>query len=100
MEKLKPCPFCGKSQAELSTIYECENCGNFESEDCPECYDPVGSDGCMHIVVCDVRKGGCGSSTGWCVNAEKAIEAWNRRTIAVKVTMRRMSDDPEEQEDE
>ena len=80
MEELKSCPFCGKSVAVVSSIQECENCGNFESEDCPECYVPMGASCCMRIVVCDALNGGCGCSTGWCASAEKAVEAWNRRT--------------------
>ena len=78
---LKPCPFCGSATAHgLASICECEMCGNFEEEDCPECYTPTHSDGCMHIVVCNVNRGGCGASTGWCINGDKAIEAWNSRT--------------------
>lgn len=81
MDDLKPCPFCGSTKApQLSTIWECEMCRNFDLEDCPECYEPNGSDGCMHIVVCSVNSGGCGASTGWNINKEKAIEAWNRRS--------------------
>ena len=81
MKILKPCPFCGSTTAPiLSTIWECEMCANFEEEDCPECYETTNNDGCMHIVVCDMSKKGCGASTGWNLKKEKAIEAWNRRT--------------------
>lgn len=79
MEELKSCPFCGRSVAVVSSIQECENCGNFESEDCPECYETTGTSYCLRIVVCDALNGGCGCSTGWCANEEKAVEAWNRR---------------------
>lgn len=81
MEKLKPCPFCGKDVAEFAMVCTLEECANFEEEDCPECYDPAGSDGCMHLVICSINKGGCGSSTGRYVNKERAAEAWNRRVI-------------------
>ena len=79
-EKLKPCPFCGSKYAPiLSNVCECEMCANFEDEDCPKCYNPTGNDGCIHFVVCSVHKGGCGASTGWHINKEEAIGAWNRR---------------------
>ena len=80
MSELKPCPFCGSDKApELSSIWDCEMCANFEEEDCPECYEELGSSECMHIVVCAVNRGGCGASTGWHLNADDAIQAWNRR---------------------
>lgn len=79
-EGLKPCPFCGSVTApKLSSVCECEDCANFELEDCPECYEPRASDGCIHFVVCSVNHGGCGASSGWNVEELKAIEAWNRR---------------------
>lgn len=77
---LKPCPFCKKSVAELTTVLTCEACANFDDdEECPACYDPKEEDNCLHFVVCSVINGGCGASTGWYLNGKKAQEAWNRR---------------------
>lgn len=77
MIQLEACPYCGKSVAAFSTAQDCEICANFE--DCPECFDAGGSDCCIHFVVCDAQKGGCGASTGWYISAEEAAKAWNRR---------------------
>lgn len=75
-EELIPCPFCGKSVAEHTTIQDCEMCANFEDEEmCPE-YECCGHG---HFVACNVNKGGCGASTGWYQTPEEATEAWNRR---------------------
>lgn len=80
---MKPCPFCGKSVAELSNLQDCEICANFE--DCPECYESVGLEvgadfsPCPRFIVCAVNKGGCGASTGWYYNLDKLIGAWNKR---------------------
>lgn len=76
--KLLPCPFCGKSAVVMSDVADCEMCGNFESDECPEYRKPE-KDGCMQIVVCDVGKGGCGASGGWRLGREAAAEVWNRR---------------------
>lgn len=75
---LEPCPFCGKSVATVSNLLDCEICANFEDENCPN-YEAEGSDGCPHFIVCDRSKGGCGASTGWYVNLEDLVSAWNRR---------------------
>lgn len=78
--ELKLCPFCGKQTTPVfSTVQDCEMCANFEDERCPECYENNGNDGCIHFVVCDVNRGGCGASTGWYIDKESALEAWNRR---------------------
>lgn len=79
MDELKPCPFCGKSAATFSNVQDCELCAKFEDENCPACYENSGNDGCIHFVVCDVNKGGCGASTGWYIDKGFALEAWNRR---------------------
>ena len=79
MPDLKPCPFCGKSVAEMSDAKDCESCANFENEDACPAYETM--DPCpWKFVVCSCDKGGCGASSGWKLNVEAAIEAWNRRT--------------------
>lgn len=76
MENLKPCPFCGKSVAEFGTKKEMEECKNFESDRCPA-YE---IDECRGVrIVCNVLKGGCGASTGYTFDKEKAIWMWNER---------------------
>lgn len=67
--EIKPCPFCGKSAASISTAKEMEECENFE-----RCID------CDYVtVVCDFNKGGCGASSGYRCTEEDAILAWNER---------------------
>ena len=78
--ELKPCPFCGKSVAELSDAQDLENCAHFEDETCPcQNYETARICG-LHIVVCDVSLGGCGATSGYYTTAKKAAENWNRRT--------------------
>lgn len=58
MEKLKPCPFCGKSTTldlDISELF---------------------SD---YAIVCDYNEGGCGASSGYRDSEEKAVAIWNRR---------------------
>ena len=70
MKELKPCPFCGGENIEISTCKELEDCANFE-----ECQS-IG----FYSIVCNINKGGCGASSGYYPTVEEAIEAWNRRT--------------------
>lgn len=86
MEELKPCPFCGKDVAVLADAQELEVCDNFEDEDCP-CLESKQvnygkyAEHCPYVaIVCDMHKGGCGTSTGFHKSLQPAIEAWNRRT--------------------
>lgn len=66
--KIKPCPFCGNERA-LEAVSDMEL-----DSDNPE------NKGYQFAVVCNVHKGGCGSTCGWQFDKEEAIEAWNRRT--------------------
>ena len=59
-EKLKPCPFCGKSVMEVSR----------ESL-------LTGDD--YFTVICNINKGGCGGASGYRRTPEKAVKSWNRR---------------------
>lgn len=73
-EKLKSCPFCGKSVAEIDDAKELGGCPYYD--DC----DQAEYEQCeMHSVVCNVHRGGCGASSGYFFTAEEAISAWNRR---------------------
>ena len=68
--KLKPCPFCGKTNTLMITsCAEIEECKNFE-----EC----SLDG-YKIICCDVSTGGCGACSGYATDEALAIEKWNRR---------------------
>ena len=79
--ELKPCPHCGKNVAEVTNVKDIEECGKFESTDCP-CFSFEPDPDCyMKTVVCCVNKGGCGASSGWKESEEEAIKAWNTRYI-------------------
>jgi hypothetical protein len=74
--ELKPCPFCGKTNAlKLTTAEELAN----EGEDDPMPWDHSPS----WAVICDASKplgpGGCGASGGFFPTEDDAIAAWNRR---------------------
>lgn len=60
--KLKPCPFCGSSDA-------------------PRLYTRHGKDGWrdMYMVLCDYTYGGCGSSSDCYPYPSEAVDRWNRR---------------------
>lgn len=74
MTDLKPCPFCGKSVAEIDDAKGLEACPHYEDCDAAE-YEQCE----MHAVVCNVHKGGCGASSGYCYTVEDAVALWNRR---------------------
>lgn len=72
MERLKSCPFCGKTVADCGTVAE----NDFMSRDATAYYWASEH----YQVVCDFTKGGCGASTSPRFRTpEEAIEAWNRR---------------------
>lgn len=62
-EGLLPCPFCGESNS--ATIDEEDNIDLSENS--------------YYSVVCNYRKGGCGSSSGYKETIEEAVELWNTR---------------------
>lgn len=67
--KLRGCPFCGKSVAYIADCHELQDCKNFEA-----------CEGEGYVsVVCNFNKGGCGASSGYFRTTEEAIFAWNRR---------------------
>ena len=82
---LLPCPFCDADVAEFATVWDTENCGNFQEEVCPNYVNPFDEDDfpegecSIHLVVCPANKKGCGASTGWCISLEQAAQKWNRR---------------------
>lgn len=65
----KPCPFCGKSVANLQTLTE------HMAED-----GEVNVQDERYRVICNFNKNGCGSSTGWRREARDAVNLWNGRT--------------------
>ena len=81
MDKLKPCPHCGKTETlEFATRREEEDCPRFEDCEAKECkrgacdyFDTWDS------VVCSVSSGGCGASGGYASCPAKAAEKWNTR---------------------
>lgn len=60
---MKSCPFCGKNVARAARYKEIRD------------DDVVGG----RIVICDFKKGGCGSATGWHRTEQQAIKAWDER---------------------
>ncbi len=72
MAELKPCPFCGKSVANVDSVANHEMIDEYEPD-----YSWRSK---RYDVVCDYNNGGCGASTGGNnATPEDAIEAWNRR---------------------
>lgn len=52
----KPCPFCGKTES-IKLKYSNTQCQ----------------------ILCDIHKGGCGSSSGYYNSEIEAIDKWNQR---------------------
>ena len=78
MADLLPCPFCGRSVAELTTAKELEYCKKFEEDTCP-CFE-FGEATCnLYTVVCNYQIGGCGATSGYFTDRDKAIMRWNTR---------------------
>jgi hypothetical protein len=75
VSELLPCPFCGKTKA-LETLWSSEIQGDE--------WDGSNDDMCQ--IVCsaatDSGNKGCGSSSGFKLNEELAVELWNTRHIA------------------
>ena len=68
--KLKPCPFCGKSDTlTIANCVELEECKNFEGCE---------FDG-YKTICCDVNKGVCGAAFGYAIDESLIIEKWNMR---------------------
>lgn len=53
---IKPCPFCGKTES-IKLKYSGIQCQ----------------------ILCDIHKGGCGSSSGYYNSEIKTIDKWNQR---------------------
>lgn len=84
-DKLKPCPFCGKSVATFTDMKELEECFNYDQNICDD-FDYW----CKKypLIVCDATKGGCGASTGYSESKEEAIKKWNRRDKTIRRPLR------------
>ena len=63
-ERLKPCPFCGGSFTKHMTNDELIN----------ESHGVL-----RHTIVCNVHKGGCGTTCGFHGTKSRATEVWNTR---------------------
>lgn len=64
---LRPCPFCGSAEAVVNMPYAEADWIDHDDD----------NDGA--VVICNVNAGGCGTSSGWAEDADKAAELWNRR---------------------
>ena len=67
-EKLKPCPFCGKTDP-VGVFTHSERNTGWEVD---ERYDYLS-------VCCAYDNGGCGAAGGYRETKEEAIEIWNKR---------------------
>ena len=65
-QKLKPCPFCGKTEP-VAVFTANEICGSMNE---PENY----------AVCCDAENGGCGATGGYGITEEEAVKNWEQRT--------------------
>lgn len=82
MEDLRECPYCGKSVAMVTNARDLEECRKFEDEENCPCFEDYSNPCRLYTVVCDYHEGGCGATSGWFTNREKAIERWNTRGVS------------------
>jgi len=68
MNELKPCPFCGNTEPELTQFADADWVSHEDS-------DELG-----FFVICSVHRGGCGASSGWKLEATEVTDLWNKRT--------------------
>lgn len=68
MDKLMPCPFCGKEVAKVVDQYELNDYHD-------DSYQK------MYTVVCDYDKGGCGATCGFVARDYQAVSQWNTRMV-------------------
>lgn len=79
-DELKPCPFCGNRNIEVSTdidefVTEWGESG-YGQEEMLE----IMRKRPYYFVGCSVIRGGCGASSGFDMTREGAVARWNRRT--------------------
>ena len=68
MNQLKPCPFCGNTDLELTPYADADWVSH---EDC----DDEG-----FFVICNVNSNGCGATSGWKLEETDVIDLWNQRS--------------------
>lgn len=67
MNQLKPCPFCGHTEPELTPHEEADWVSHEDTDE----------EG--FFVICSVNKGGCGATSGWKLEEADVIDLWNQR---------------------
>lgn len=69
LETFEPCPFCGETDC----------VGVFREDEITEELKEVSSAPWGWAVCCDAQHGGCGATSGYKPNKERAVAAWNWR---------------------